>query len=436
MARIRPDRFDVDPDEPFEGDRLGRRGRVEALCELIERIESSAVIAVDGPFGSGKSVFVGMCAAHLRNREVAVAEFNAWQQSHSRWPLIDLVSALGNDATLVKRLVGIAVNLVWRAARVGTRGLLDRDDFDTPEDAARFEDWKQIEERRAEFREALTEVVAGANGKLVVVVDELDRCLPRHALDLLDVIRHLFDVPGVVVLLGINQGELCERIKSLFGPECDADIYLRRFVDLTVDLPDPVPEQLEGFLAETLGGAGLRDRLQLSSYSGQIIRLVAERSEMSLRDIEQMVYRLAQVLSVVAAPRQNDLVESRASEQTAIALFALRVANPTAYYQFRTGEINALQAAADLSVALDLSTQTATGDHTVMRMLAALIALDQFAGREEFDVDAIEAALGDPAAASAIMGHMRNFDSPWARSSRDGMVEIIELAVVTTSQHG
>ena len=435
MARIRPDRFDVDPDEPFEGDRLGRRGRVEALCGLIERIESSAVIAIDGPFGSGKSVFVGMCAAHLRNREVAVAEFNAWQQSHSRWPLIDLVSALGNDATLVKRLVGIALNLVWRAARVGTRGLLDRDDFETPEDAAGFEDWKQIEEKRAEFREALTEVVASANDKLVVVVDELDRCLPRHALDLLDVIRHLFDVPGVVVLLGINQGELCERIKSLFGPECDADIYLRRFVDLTVDLPDPVPEQLAGFLAETFGGAGLRDRLQLSNYSGQVIRLVAERSEMSLRDIEQMVYRLAQVLSVVAAPLQNDLVGSWASEQTAIALFALRVANPPAYYQFRTGEINALQAAADLSNALELNTKIAAGDHTVMRMLAALIALDQFAGREEFDVDAIDAALGDPGAASEIMRHMRNFDSPWARSSRDGMVEIIELAVVTTSQH-
>ena len=315
MVRVRPDRFDVDPDEPFERDRLDRQGRVEALCGLIERIESSAVIAVDGPFGSGKSVFVGMCAAHLRNRKVAVAEFNAWQQSHSRWPLIDLVSALGSDATLVERLVGIAVNLVWRTAKVGTRGLLDRDDFDKREDAARFDEWKQIEEKRAEFREALTEVAAGANGKLVVVIDELDRCLPRHALDLLDVVRHLFDVPGVVVVFGINQSELCQRIKSLFGPECDADVYLRRFVDLTVDLPDPVPEQLAGFLVETFGGAGLRDRLQLSNYSGQIIRLVAERSEMSLRDIEQMVYRLAQVLSVVAAPRQDDLVESWASEQ-------------------------------------------------------------------------------------------------------------------------
>ncbi|MCY3954209.1 MAG: P-loop NTPase fold protein [bacterium] len=435
MVRVRPDQFDVDPDEPFERDRLDRRGRVEALCGLIERIESPAVIAVDGPFGSGKSVFVRMCAAHLRNREVAVAEFNAWQQSHSRWPLIDLVSALGSDATLAERLVGIAVNLVWRTARVGTRGLLDRDDFETPKDAARFEEWKQIEEKRAEFRVALTEVVAGANGKVVVVIDELDRCLPRHALDLLDVVRHLFDVPGVVVILGINQGELCERIKSLFGPECDADIYLRRFVDLTVDLPDPVPEQLAGFLVETFGGVGLRDRLRLSDYSGQIVGLLTERSEMSLRDIEQMVYRLAQVLSVVAAPRQDDLVESWASEQTAIALFTLRVADPTAYDQFRTGDSNALQAAADLSVALDLSAHIAAGNHTVMRMLAALIALDQFAGREEFGVDAIGTAIGDAGAAAAIWEHLRSFDSPWARSSRDGMIDIVELAVIANPQH-
>lgn len=435
MVRVRPDQFDVDPNEPFERDRLDRQGRVEALCGLIERIESSAVIAVNGPFGSGKSVFVGMCAAHLRNRRVAVAEFNAWQQSHSRWPLIDLVSALGSDATVAERLMGIAVNLVWRTAKVGTRGLLDRDDFATPEDAARFEEWKQIEEKRTEFREALTEVVAGANGTLVVVIDELDRCLPRHALDLLDVIRHLFDVPGVVVLLGINQGELCHRIKSLLGPESDADVYLRRFVDLTIDLPDPIPKQLAGFLVETFGGAGLQDRLRLSDYAGTTVRLIAERSEMSLRDIEQMVHRLAQVLSVVAAPRQIDLVESWASEQTAIALFALRVADPVAYNQFRTGRSSALQAAAALTMALNLGAQVAAGDPTVLRMLAALIALDQLADREEFDLEAISTAFGDAGAATEIGAHLQNFSSPWARSSRAGMVDIVELAVVATPQH-
>ena len=83
MVRVRPEQFVVDEAQPFEGDRLDRRRRVEALCRLIARTESAAVVAVNGSFGSGKSVFLKMCAAHLRGQGVAVAEFNAWQQSHT-----------------------------------------------------------------------------------------------------------------------------------------------------------------------------------------------------------------------------------------------------------------------------------------------------------------------------------------------------------------
>ena len=48
-------------------------------------------------------------------------------------------------------------------------------------------------------------------------VDELDRCRPEYALSLLEVIRNLFDVPGVVVLLAINRSELSHSVKSIFG---------------------------------------------------------------------------------------------------------------------------------------------------------------------------------------------------------------------------
>ena len=57
----------------------------------------------------------------------------------------------------------------------------------------------------------------GENGEsgVVVCVDELDRCRPDYALSLLEVTRHLFDVPGVVVLLVINRSELAHSVKSI-----------------------------------------------------------------------------------------------------------------------------------------------------------------------------------------------------------------------------
>ena len=232
MVRVRPEQFVVDEAQPFEGDRLDRRRRVEALCRLITRTESAAVVAVNGSFGSGKSVFLQMCAAHLRGQGVAVAEFNAWQQSHTRTPLVDLVSALTGEATAVQRLLETAVNLTWRSAQVATKGLVNRDDFQAAEDAPKFEEWKRIEQRRAEFRQALAKLVGQHDGRFVVFIDELDRCLPERALELLDAVRHLFDVPGVVIVLGINEHELRHRVRQLFGQDCGSlSAPVRRFVD-------------------------------------------------------------------------------------------------------------------------------------------------------------------------------------------------------------
>ena len=81
---LRPPQFEVNPDSPYEGDTLGRRQRVEELCSLIKEQGAAAVVSVDGGFGTGKSVFLLMCAARLRDAEVNVVEFNAWQQSHTK----------------------------------------------------------------------------------------------------------------------------------------------------------------------------------------------------------------------------------------------------------------------------------------------------------------------------------------------------------------
>ena len=55
------------------------------------------MLAVRGDFGDGKSAFLRMCVAHLRNQETPVVEFNAWLQGHTEDPLRDLISVLSND---------------------------------------------------------------------------------------------------------------------------------------------------------------------------------------------------------------------------------------------------------------------------------------------------------------------------------------------------
>ena len=90
---LRPPEFEItNPGEPFEKDLLNRKPRVEALTRVIVAEEGPAVISVNGGFGAGKTSFLKMLAANLRLHDgVDVQEFNAWQQSYTEDPLIDLV---------------------------------------------------------------------------------------------------------------------------------------------------------------------------------------------------------------------------------------------------------------------------------------------------------------------------------------------------------
>ena len=427
MVRVRSSDFVVEVSEPFEHDRLDRRRRVEALCRLIVRVDSAAVVAVNGQFGSGKSVFLKMCAAQLRGQEVAVAEFNAWQQSHTREPLVDLVSALTGATSVGERLRGIAVNLAWRAVNVASRGFVVREDLSETEVTAKFAEWKEAEQKRAAFREALTELAAAEDNKLVVLIDELDRCLPAQALELLNVVRHLFDVPGVVVVLGIDHDELCHRVKKLYGETCEAETYLRRFVDLSVDLPDPRPELLNRFLNSAFDAAGVGERLQADGdWSGLMISAFAKRSGLSLRDMEQMAYRLARVLAVVPRPRYPN---RWAPEHAAVALYVARMVTPAAYAKFRRRETTVFELARETMSALAISPDVAQEDESMIALLVLLIGFGTFRTLEELERLFADSGLGDADFARTIWEGLGNRERRWSPYDVEELFDVLELAV-------
>ncbi len=436
MTSVRPIEFIIDPDDPFEQDRLDRQRRVEALCQLILRIESAGVIAVNGRFGSGKSVFLGMCAAHLRKQDVPVAEFNAWQQSHTGVPLVDLVSALRRDPSATQRLWQIAVNLAWRSASVATGGSIEREDFQPPEDFGKFEEWQQTEERRTQFRDALAAMV-GESGRLVVLIDELDRCPPARALELLDAVRHLFDVPGVVILLGINEQELRHRVRKLYGQDCEAAEYLRRFVDLMIDLPEPGSE-LAGFLNEALAAVGLEDRITAGArqYSGWMVQILAERSGMSPRDVQQMAHRVACMLALVPAPgpsRAGPSDSRLAAQHACLSLFALRSSDPDAYRKFVAGESDAFVAAAALVKALSLERAVAADHRTALAMVATLLTMG-LGDHIHMDVDEFErrfvgAGIGDAGVAEGIQRQLDRLGLGYYDIPMSHVVDVVELAL-------
>jgi len=74
---------------------------------------------------------------------------------------------------------------------------------------------------------------------IIIIIDELDRCRPTYAVKLLEEVKHLFDVPGLVFILGINGNQLANSISYAYGPQFDGTSYLHRFIDRKYRLRAP-----------------------------------------------------------------------------------------------------------------------------------------------------------------------------------------------------
>lgn len=337
--RIGLSEFTATPGAPYLRDRLNRRPQVRALCDVMQRVDGHTVVSIDGPWGSGKTAFVKMCSAELRSRSVPVVEFNAWQQSYTNNPLVDVASAIAAElgeslSDTVKRTL---IDGSWHLAKVASRGVIDRDAI-SQDDPAVFDPWGEAQSKVNEFKDRLAEAAspAGGNsaGRLVVLIDELDRCRPDYALELIETVRHLLAQNGIVVLLALNRAELCHSIQSLYGPKFDADRYLRRFTDLPYRLPLPAADDIAGFTNELLTEFHLdfrfTDRGQ-PDYSSPMLQRIATATRHNLRDLQQSI-QLAAVALQSPKIGTGTQADNWGSKQKTVALIILRALDSDAYH--------------------------------------------------------------------------------------------------------
>ncbi|MEL7477292.1 MAG: P-loop NTPase fold protein, partial [Pseudomonadota bacterium] len=77
-----------------------------------------------------------------------------------------------------------------------------------------------------------------------IFIDELDRCRPTYAVEMLEAIKHLFNIDGLVIVVSTHTEELQHTIKALYGSDFNADDYLRRFFDTKYNLEVKLSKEL------------------------------------------------------------------------------------------------------------------------------------------------------------------------------------------------
>lgn len=354
-VRIQHPALPISEDDPFANDRLGRQGSAEVLTRIVSRIEGPCVLALDAPWGYGKTTFLNMWEAWLRQEAQGfpvVACFNAWETDFTNHPFLVLSSELTQELETCtktaplpgfntfkragKKLLQVAPQLagslvpgggvfVDTALSVVSAAVSDETDTN---------DYLEVKAAIASFKEALEELAQGLEKPMVIMIDELDRCRPSYAVELLEVAKHLFAVDNVVFVLAVNRDELAHSVKALYGTGFDAEGYLRRFFDLDFQLPKPGREQFVQELLETTKLTSILDTRE-SQEERQTARTLLEAflgsPELSLRDVQQAVHRLGLVLLLLPA-------DTALLAVTAVVAIVLRTVDLEVYRNFVVGE--------------------------------------------------------------------------------------------------
>ena len=114
-----------------------------------------------------------------------------------------------------------------------------------------FENYEDQKNSIEGFRTALKKFVNKCDKErsIIFFVDELDRCNPAYAVKVLERIKHLFSIPNIVFVLSVDKKQLCNAIKGYYGSESlDAENYLKRFIDIEYNLPEPSYEDFCNYL--------------------------------------------------------------------------------------------------------------------------------------------------------------------------------------------
>ncbi|WP_278353192.1 KAP family P-loop NTPase fold protein, partial [Chryseobacterium gleum] len=105
-----------------------------------------------------------------------------------------------------------------------------------------IKDYTNKKDSIIDFRKELEKFInkTESSKPLIFIIDELDRCRPSYAVDVLEQMKHFFSVSGIVFILSIDKKHLASSICGYYGSEqINTDEYLRRFIDLEYSMPIP-----------------------------------------------------------------------------------------------------------------------------------------------------------------------------------------------------
>ncbi len=356
----------------LDDDVLAFRPYAETLADLALTADTPFTVGIYGPWGTGKTSLLRLTRQLVAEQGAVAVWFDAWMHERAPDLRVDLVQAItlameasqagaeggnlaadeGFSKNLRKRLgrffAGIEID--WTAVlnyllsslpgiALATVGL----PLPGPAGVLRMssKDGSAPEQTRtsAEYREIFEAAIAAflestGKSRIVVFIDDLDRCAPNMVAVILEAIRLFLGTDKTVFLVALDQRYALRAIRAHFGEllatEDEAVAFLEKVIQLEFPVPHLLPGRVEGFLEQFLPGMELIPHRSIIAWTGdnprrlkrvvigfQTLRYLA-RHKMDVSQLDELVLakllvmrsRWRLVYEALAAPRPRILEQT------------------------------------------------------------------------------------------------------------------------------
>ena len=289
-------------DVPSDRPELGFRETAQALADIIENSSPHFAIGIFGGWGSGKTTLLRTIESSLHQEKVIPVRFSAWRYEKEERLLVPLLDTIRDTllqwaeehpqfrqnahetaSTLGKVMRSI---LAGTSIKIGVPGSIALS-FDANAALSKAE---QIKKKEYEARvprsfyyasfQALQQAFEGFLGagdqyRIVVFIDDLDRCLPQGALEVLESMKLFLDLQGFVFVVALDRAVVEWCIDTKYRQETGANAdsqggyqirgfdYIKKIFQVPFTLPPVDISQLSQFLNSVYSEPGLpQEQLQ------------------------------------------------------------------------------------------------------------------------------------------------------------------------------
>ena len=347
------------PRKPSQADLFGIQVYQDALTRYIELTDTPMTIALQGEWGSGKTSLMNQLCYALCEKDGAPYYsiwINTWQFSLMKTPqqaIISILEAIINQIGQLnpsthkweesKRKIGglfkkmATVGTKVAAGMVGVEGGVVDDIFSTDEPTS---DIAQLKEEIARLIEDALEHNPAKSG-FNFYIDDLDRIDPPVAVEILELLKNIFDLERCIFILAIDYDVVIKGLKPKFGELTESnEREFRSFFDKIIQLPFSMPVasySVDTFLVEALGNIEFFTKEELADQ--QLAETLSDITRLSVGSNPRSLKRLTNTLALISIINEMQSSQGVGDRQTVLrkelnfALVCMQIAYPYIYNQ-------------------------------------------------------------------------------------------------------